>query len=67
MDTDKIIDFIIETESEEELKADLKKYYSQIKEAKEFIFLKYFDISEEKWLDEDFEKVYSLLSWTKAK
>lgn len=63
MDRDKMIDYIVETETTEEIKADLKNIFKQIEKAKDFMFNKYFDIEEEKWLDEDFEKVYNLLSW----
>lgn len=63
MDKDQMIDFLIDNESTEDLKKDLKKYYHQIEKAKEFIYKNYFKEGVGIWTNEDMKQVYYYLEF----
>lgn len=63
MNKDMMIDFLIDNESVDDLKADLKKYFHQVEEAKHFIYTNYFDEESGEWINKDFQRVYYYLDF----
>ena len=66
MDKDKMIDFLIDNESTEDLRNDLKKYFRQIEKAKDFIYTNFFEEETGMWLNKDMQQVYYYLDFNNS-
>lgn len=66
MSRENMIEFLIDNESVEDLKKDLKMYFEQVEKAKQLIYINYFDEKTGKWLDEAFKQLYYILDFNNS-
>lgn len=66
MSRENMIEFLIDNESVEDLKKDLKMYFEQVEKAKQLIYVNYFDEKTGKWLDEAFKQLYYILDFNNS-
>lgn len=63
MNKDKMIEFLIDNESPEDLKESYKKLFTKIETAKELIFVNYFDVQNNNWTNKTAQQVYYILDF----
>lgn len=63
MDKDKMINFILDNESVDDIKNYFKAYYNQMQKAKDYILDNFYDAEAKEWRDQYMQQVYYILDF----